>query len=121
MSIKTASQGMGWGEGGLTGGCYGQTCLGSLSLLSVKVIGSIIHSSVCYSAVSLTLKLPGECLRGRSTSVVQNETAREMKQQETSLPLPARSLCPLSVPLWSFFILHRRLFQRHLWNFFCDL
>lgn len=58
MSIKTASKGMGEGGGG-TGGCYGQTGLGSFSLLSVKVIGSIIHSSVCHIAVSLTLKLPG--------------------------------------------------------------
>lgn len=105
------------GEWGLASG---QTCLGSFSLLSVKVIRSIIHSSICHIAVSLTLKLPGEGRRDRSTSVVQNETAREMKQQDTSLrSLPLVSA--LSVPLWTFFILHMRLFQRHWWNSFCNL
>lgn len=38
---------------------YSQTCLGSVSLLSIKVVRSIIHSSICPPAVSLTPTLPG--------------------------------------------------------------
>lgn len=104
------------------GGCLMARHVWVPSVSSVSVIRSIIHSSICHIAVSLTLKLPGGCLRDRSTSVVRNETAREMKQQDTSLPLPARSLGPLFVSLcgpsssctWDFF--------KDIWGiFFCNL
>lgn len=87
MSIKNA---------GYTGVDGGQTCLGSFSLVSIKVMRSIIHSSICHTAVTLTLQLPGENLTDTSTSVVKTETAREMKQQETTqsfIPTLPYSLC----------------------------
>lgn len=38
---------------------YSQTCLGSVSLLSIKVVRSIIHSSICHPAASLTRRSLG--------------------------------------------------------------
>lgn len=89
---------------------FGQTCLGSFGLLGIKAIRSIIHSSICHIAVSLTPKPPGERLRDRRTSVVKKEAAEISSH---SRPLCPHSLC---VCLWTFFISHIELFQRHLWN-----
>lgn len=75
---------------------FGQTCLGSFGLLSIKAIRSIIHSSICHIAVSLTPKPPRRASE-RQTYKCSEEGSSRNKQPFTP-SLPSFSLC-LSVDI----------------------